>query len=128
MNAKGRVNLNIFTLALFIVCQMTQCILLKSQCFYLRRNKGPLVLLSTRNKRIAITLHENQRLILEINIKRGYMVSPHNIIPHQIDETVKKRQMKYQKIVKALDRILYLIGKQGISYQGTKKTATTSDT
>ena len=41
---------------------------------------------------------------------------PHNIIFHQIDETVKERQMKYQKIVQALDRFLYLIGKQDISY------------
>ena len=40
-----------------------------------------------------------------------------------MDETVEERQMKYQKIVHALDRILYLIGKQGISYQGTQKTA-----
>ena len=36
--------------------------------------------------------------------------------------------MKYQKIVQALDRILYLIGKQEISYQGTQKTAPNSDT
>ena len=26
---------------------------------------------------------------------------PHNIIPHQTDETVKEQQMKYQKIVQA---------------------------
>ena len=50
----------------------------------------------------------------------------YNIIPHQIDETVKERQMKYQKIVQALDRILCLIGKQIISYQGTQKTAANS--
>ena len=36
--------------------------------------------------------------------------------------------MKYQNIVQALDRILYLIEKQGISYQGTQKTAANSDT
>ena len=35
--------------------------------------------------------------------------------------------MKDQKIVQALDRILYLIAKQGISYQGTQKTAANSD-
>ena len=44
----------------------------------------------------------------------------YNIIPHQIDETIKERQIKYQKIVQALDRILYLIGKQRISYQETQ--------
>ena len=35
--------------------------------------------------------------------------------------------MKYQKIVQALDRILYLIGKERISYQWTQKTAANSD-
>ena len=35
--------------------------------------------------------------------------------------------MKYQKIVQALDRILCLIRKQRISYQGTQKTAVNSD-
>ena len=46
----------------------------------------------------------------------------HNIIPYQIDETLKERQMKYPKISEALDRILYLIRKQGISYWGTHDT------
>ena len=36
--------------------------------------------------------------------------------------------MKHQKIVHALDKILYLFGKQGISYQGTQKTTVNSDT
>ena len=53
---------------------------------------------------------------------------PHNVIPHQIDKTVKEGQMKHQKIVQALDRILYLTGKQGISYQEQQKTAANSDT
>ena len=35
---------------------------LRVQCFYFRRSKGPLVLFFTRDKRIAITFHENQRL------------------------------------------------------------------
>ena len=35
---------------------------LKVQCFYFRRSKGPLVLLSTRDKRVAITFPKNQRL------------------------------------------------------------------
>ena len=56
------VNLNIFTVALFIVCHMTQCIVLTMQFFYLRRNKGPSVLLSTRYKRVVIISHKNQRL------------------------------------------------------------------
>ena len=35
--------------------------------------------------------------------------------------------MKYPKMVEALDRILYLIGKQGISYRGTQETTAESD-
>ena len=41
---------------------MTQCIVLKVQCFCLWRSKGPVVLLSTRDKRITITFQESQRL------------------------------------------------------------------
>ena len=62
MRAKDRANLYIFTVALFIPCQMTQYIVLKVQCFCLRRSICPLVLLSTRGKSVAITFHENQRL------------------------------------------------------------------
>ena len=36
--------------------------------------------------------------------------------------------MKYRKIVEALDRMLDLIGKQGIYYQGTQQAAANSDT
>ena len=36
--------------------------------------------------------------------------------------------MKYQKIVEALDKMLYMIWKQGISYQGTQEIAVNSDT
>ena len=35
---------------------------LRVQCFHFRRSKVALVLLSTRDKRIAITFHKNQRL------------------------------------------------------------------
>ena len=52
---------------------------------------------------------------------------PRNIIPHNVAETVKERQKKYQ-IVQALDRILYVIGKQGISFLETQKTIPNSDT
>ena len=138
IRAKDRPNLNIFTVALIIVCQMTQCIVLKVQSFYVRRSICPLILLSTRDKRIAITFQENQRL----NIGNQYQKyatqcvpgiiekfdEPHNITPHHIDETVKEREMKYQQIVQALDRIRYLIGKQGLSYQETQKAAANSNT
>ena len=40
----------------------------------------------------------------------------------------KERQIKYQKITQALDRIFYFIRKQGISYQETQKLAANSDT
>ena len=100
---------------------MTQCIVLKVQCFCLRRSKGPVVLLSTRDKRITITFQESQRLNIgneyqndAIKLAPGIIdkfEEPYNIIPHQMDETVNERQRKYQKISQALDRILYLIGK-----------------
>ena len=47
---------------------MTQFIVLKVLCFYILRSKGPLVLLSTRDKKIAIIFHEIQRL----NIGKQY--------------------------------------------------------
>ena len=87
IRAKVRPNLNIFTVALIIVCQMTQCIVLKVQSFYVRRSICPLILLSTRDKRIVITCVPG---IIE------KFDEPHNITPHHIDETVKEREMKYQ--------------------------------
>ena len=93
MSAKDPGNLNIFTVALFTVFQMTQCIVLIVQCFYLQRSKGPSVLLSARDKRITITFHENQRLnIRNLYHKDGIteFEAPHNIIPHQIAETLKE--------------------------------------
>ena len=80
---------------------MTQRIVLKVQCFYLRRDKGPLGFFSTRDNRIATTFQENQTL----NIGNQYQKDatqlvpgiidkfkePHSIIPHQIDETVRAR-------------------------------------
>ena len=96
MSEKDCVNWNIFTIALFIVCQITQCIVLTVQCFYLRRNKGPSVLLSTRYKIVAITFHKNHRLNIgnqyhndTTNLASGIIEKfeePHNIIPHQIHE------------------------------------------
>ena len=49
-------------ISLFIACQMTQCIVLKVQCFDLQRTKYPSFFLSTRIKKVAITFHEDQRL------------------------------------------------------------------
>ena len=65
MSAKDCLNLIIFTVALFIVCQTTQCIVLAVQGSYLRGNKDPSVLLSTEDKRVAISFLENQ--ILNLN-------------------------------------------------------------
>ena len=36
--------------------------------------------------------------------------------------------MKYPKIVQVLDKMLYWVGMQGISYQEMQKTAANSDT
>ena len=97
MSAKDRANLNLFTVALFIICQATQHIVLSVQYFYLRRNKGPSVLSSARYKRVSIAFQNYQRL----NIGNQYHTDvtqvplgiiekfeePHNIFPHQTDET-----------------------------------------
>ena len=107
--AKDCVNLNIFTVVLLIVCQMTKYIVLTVQCFYLQKNKGPPVLLSTRYKIVVIIFHKNQR----VNIgnqhykEAAYLTTGiiekfeelQNITSHQIDETLKERQMKCPKIV-----------------------------
>ena len=66
MSAKDRGNLNVFTVALFIVCHVTQCTMhLAVQCFYLSGNKDSSVPSSTRDKMVAITFHESQILDLE---------------------------------------------------------------
>ena len=43
-------------------------------------------------------------------------IQTHNKIPHQIVETLKEGQVKYPKIVEALDLISNLIGNKIISY------------
>ena len=58
MRVKDRVNLIIFTLALFIVSQTMQCIVLAVQYFDLQGNKDPSVLLPTKDKRITIIFQE----------------------------------------------------------------------
>ena len=56
MGAKGHVNLSMFTVALLTVLTM--------RCSYLQRNKSPSNVLSTMDKRVIITFHQNQRLNL----------------------------------------------------------------
>ena len=92
---------------------------------------------STRYKRVTKTFHKNQRLTIGNQYHKDAtnvtpriiekFEEPYNIITHQIDETLKERQMKYPKIVDVLGRILYLIGKQGISDRRTQETAANSD-
>ena len=62
---------NIFTVALFIACQMTQCVALKMQCFRLQRNKGPSALLWTSYIRVSITFHKNQGLNIGNQYHKG---------------------------------------------------------
>ena len=65
MSTKDCGSLNVFTVALFIVCHVTQCIVLPVQCFYLSGNKDSSVPSSTRDKMVAITFRESQILDLE---------------------------------------------------------------
>ena len=88
-------------------CQLRHCIVLKVQCFYLQRSISPLVLLSTRDKRIAITFHENQRLNIGNQYQKGAtqfvpkiiekFEELHNVIPHRTDETKKGTTNKISK-------------------------------
>ena len=75
--------------------------------------------------RVAINFYDNQRLNLG---KQQHKKEPRNAISHQVDETLKERQMKYRKIVETLNKIFYLIGKQRIFYRGTQERAANSDT
>ena len=43
--------------------------------------------------------------------------------PHPTNDTFKERQNTFPRIVEALARILHVIGKQGIAYQGTEEKA-----
>ena len=58
MSAKDRVNLYIFTVALFLVCQTTQCIIFDFAMFVSVVQKYYLVLLLTRDKWVAKTVHK----------------------------------------------------------------------
>ena len=71
MWAEDRVNLIILTVALFIVSQTMQCIALTVQCFYLRGNKDPSVLLPTRDKMIAVIFQKNHMLNLGNQYHKG---------------------------------------------------------
>ena len=64
MSSRDRVNLNIFTIALFTARMSDDTI----NCFVLQGNKDPLVLLSSWDKKIAITFHENQI----VNLRNQY--------------------------------------------------------
>ena len=71
MWAEDRVNLIILTVALFIVSQTMQCIALTVQCFYLRGNKDPSVLLPIRDKMIAVIFKKNHMLNLGNQYHKG---------------------------------------------------------
>ena len=80
MRVKDLANLHIFTVNLFIPYQMRQYIILKVQCSYLWRSTCHLVLLSTKDKRIAITVPENQKLNIGNQYQKDatYIVCPWN--------------------------------------------------
>lgn len=65
--------------------------------FLSEETKGPSV--STKDKRVATTFSETERISI---IKKTYIVIPwdlyrsssNHLIPHQLDETIKERQIK----------------------------------
>ena len=132
-SAENRVNLNIFTVTLLTVCQMTQCIVLIMQFLYLWRSKGLGSVVNKWKKVCHNIPRKPDTESRELLSKRCYIGSPWNhrkfeeslniphIIPQHLDETLNEQQTKYPKIVKTLDRILYLIGKQGFLIYGHRK-------
>ena len=136
MSAEDRVNLNGKHLCSSFAYGMSDDTVYCIDCatFNLWKNKGPQLVLSKWDKKVTTTFHKNQRL----NIANQYhkdatqvapgiiqtSEEPHNITPNQIHGTLKERQMKYPKIVEALDRILCL---QEFCYQETQERAAKSD-
>ena len=110
MSAKDRANLNIF-----VHSMPDDAVQMTVQCFNLWRKKDSSVLLSTRDKRVAITFHQNQRL----NIGNQYdkdttqlapeviekFKKPH-ITPHQIDETLRNGKLSIHRQSKLQIRFL----------------------
>ena len=70
----------IYTLALFIVSQTTQCIVFAVQCFDLQGKKDPSLFLSTTDKRFAITFPENHILNLENQYHKDATQVAHGIV------------------------------------------------
>lgn len=66
MSAKDRVNLIIFAVTLFMVCQMKQPIVLAVQCFIWRETK--VLLFVNKVYIVSITFHKSQRS----NIRNQY--------------------------------------------------------
>ena len=110
---------------------MKQCIVIIALRFYLRKIDGPLAVLSARDTRVDNKIHKKQGLRLgnqnhKDTIKEASEITetfeePRVTIPHRTDETLKEREMNYSKTVKALARIVHLIGKQGFLIEGYKK-------
>ena len=75
-----------------------------------------MVLLSTRDKRIAIIFYKNQKLNTGNQYNKHATLlapgsiekfeGPYHIIPYQTDENQKERQIRYSKIVKTIGTIL----------------------
>ena len=73
MSATNPVNLNISAAALFMLCHMTQCIVLTDKCFHLRSSKGSSVHSLTSYKSIAITFHRNHKLNIRNHQNATYL-------------------------------------------------------
>ena len=79
MSAKDCANLYIFTVSLFIVCQMKQCIVLKVQCLYLRRSIYVLWFFCQTGIKEWHNIPRKPKIKYRISVsKKWYMVSPWN--------------------------------------------------
>ena len=65
MSAKDHLNLYVLTVALFVECKATQCIVLTVNVFIQCTKVLYNVISKTRDKMDTVTFHENQKLNLE---------------------------------------------------------------
>ena len=105
-----------------------QYIVLIVNCFNPLISEEQWGLLLILDIKVGITFTRKKHYILVINITMMLQIitkfeEQDNTIPHQTNDAFKARQKTFSRIVEALARILHVIGKQGIAYQGTEEKA-----
>lgn len=110
MGIKDHVKLN-FVVTPFIVCQMTQCIVIIVLCFDLHESDRPQALLSARDTRVNNNINKKQGLHLRKKNHQDAIKAiseviekfkePRITISLRTNETLKEREMNCSKASKA---------------------------